>query len=527
MNKKNNQYIVIGSGPSGVSCATALLKKNVKVLMIDTAYDLEKDIKLKNDKLFNLDFEKWPKGSFNKSPKKYYKGIPLKQSFGSNFVYKLPNPYKYNFKKNIGIRPSFAKGGFSNIWGAAIMPCYKKDILDWPLKFKELIPYYKEVVKLFDISGQKDGLLKYFPIFKKKLVKLNLSKQGKVIYQNFKKNEKKLIKNGFLFGRSRLAFNKSGFSHKEGCVYCGSCLTGCPKKIIYSSISTLKKLQKNINFSYMPGITVTSLKEDKSNVIIYGVNNKLKKKIVLKCNKVFLGAGVLQTTSIIANTLKLKKYKFEIKDKSLFYLPLLFKKSIPMIYKTKTNTLSQFFFEIIDKKISKKFIHGQLYLYNQLYNREINKFLFPLKMFIPRMIEKFASRLIVLQVYLHSNYSSKLILNYDSLNPHKFDLVEKKNKKTTEIIKKILNKIKINKKITGLYPLTFYNKVVTAGHSYHSGGTLPMKRKKTKELCSDLLGRPNNLKNIHCIDASVLPSIPATTITLTIMANAYRIGSEV
>ena len=27
MNKNNNQYIVIGSGPSGVSCATALLKK--------------------------------------------------------------------------------------------------------------------------------------------------------------------------------------------------------------------------------------------------------------------------------------------------------------------------------------------------------------------------------------------------------------------------------------------------------------------------------------------------------------------
>ena len=30
---------------------------------------------------------------------------------------------------------------------------------------------------------------------------------------------------------------------------------------------------------------------------------------------------------------------------------------------------------------------------------------------------------------------TKLILNYDSLNPHKFYLVEKKNKKTTEIIK--------------------------------------------------------------------------------------------
>ena len=44
---KNNQYIVIGSGPSGVSCATALLKKkNIKVLMLDTGYDLEKYLEL-------------------------------------------------------------------------------------------------------------------------------------------------------------------------------------------------------------------------------------------------------------------------------------------------------------------------------------------------------------------------------------------------------------------------------------------------------------------------------------------------
>ena len=43
---------------------------------------------------------------------------------------------------------------------------------------------------------------------------------------------------------------------------------------------------------------------------------------------------------------------------------------------------------------------------------------------------------------------------------------------------------------------------------------------------SDILGRPNNLKRIHCIDASVLPSIPSTTVTLTVMANAFRIGSK-
>jgi choline dehydrogenase-like flavoprotein len=32
--------------------------------------------------------------------------------------------------------------------------------------------------------------------------------------------------------------------------------------------------------------------------------------------------------------------------------------------------------------------------------------------------------------------------------------------------------------------------------------------------------------HIHLVDASVFPDVPATTFTLTIMANAHRIASE-
>ena len=84
---KNNQYIVIGSGPSGVSCATALLKKkNVKVLMLDTGYELEKDLELEAKKLYKIDYKKWPKKTFNTKPDLYYKGVPLKKLYGSNFL---------------------------------------------------------------------------------------------------------------------------------------------------------------------------------------------------------------------------------------------------------------------------------------------------------------------------------------------------------------------------------------------------------------------------------------------------------
>jgi choline dehydrogenase-like flavoprotein len=63
------------------------------------------------------------------------------------------------------------------------------------------------------------------------------------------------------------------------------------------------------------------------------------------------------------------------------------------------------------------------------------------------------------------------------------------------------------------------------GRSFHFGGSFPM-RKRPKRGESDTLGRPVGLQRVHVIDASVFPSIAATTITFTIMANAYRIGAE-
>jgi choline dehydrogenase-like flavoprotein len=41
------------------------------------------------------------------------------------------------------------------------------------------------------------------------------------------------------------------------------------------------------------------------------------------------------------------------------------------------------------------------------------------------------------------------------------------------------------------------------------------------------LGRLAAWDNIHLVDASVFPSVPATTFTLTVMANAHRIASRV
>ena len=73
-------------------------------------------------------------------------------------------------------------------------------------------------------------------------------------------------------------------------------------------------------------------------------------------------------------------------------------------------------------------------------------------------------------------------------------------------------------------PLAPLLQVAPAGRGFHSGGSFPM-RESPGELECDLLGRPRGLERVHLVDASVFPTIPSTTITFSVMANAHRIAS--
>jgi len=74
-------------------------------------------------------------------------------------------------------------------------------------------------------------------------------------------------------------------------------------------------------------------------------------------------------------------------------------------------------------------------------------------------------------------------------------------------------------------PMPMMTRMGTPGAGNHSGSSFPMKENPSG-FESDVLGRPYGFDRLHVVDATVLPSIPATTITFTIMANAHRIASE-
>jgi len=74
-------------------------------------------------------------------------------------------------------------------------------------------------------------------------------------------------------------------------------------------------------------------------------------------------------------------------------------------------------------------------------------------------------------------------------------------------------------------PMTPAMRVGKPGRGFHTGGTFPM-RARPRRLETDTAGRPHGFSRLHVVDASVFPTLPATTITLSVMANAHRIGTE-
>jgi hypothetical protein len=76
-----------------------------------------------------------------------------------------------------------------------------------------------------------------------------------------------------------------------------------------------------------------------------------------------------------------------------------------------------------------------------------------------------------------------------------------------------------------MYPALPVIRLAPVGKSYHWGGSFPHSDSPKGEYASDVLGRVGPWSRIHVVDGSVLPSIPATTFTLTVMANAHRIAS--
>jgi choline dehydrogenase-like flavoprotein len=521
---------VIGSGPAGAACAVALIRQGYKVTMLDAGIELEPAAQTLVRQMASREPIQWRTEeilALKGSTRARVSGIPLKNSYGSDFPYREADQLISIDNAEIGIKPSFAKGGLSNVWGASILPYLAEDIGDWPITLEELAPHYRSVFSFMHLAAKKDALMNHFPLYTEDFAPLKQSRQAEAFLNDLSSNRAELNAKGMFFGSSRLAVLERN-SAGDSCKTCGMCLYGCPYQLIYNSSQTVDELMKHDNFTYVKDVVVTKFVESLDRVEIIGHSRLDQARITYTASRVYIGAGVLATTKIFLDSVGAYNRKLTLKDSQYFLLPLVRFSPVAGVMQEELHTLSQVFLEIFDKEISDRTVHLQIYTYNDYFREAIEDGLGVLHPIFRAPLRMGLERLLLIQGYLHSDLSSSISLELrppTGNSSSQFVLESRRNPKTEIALNRVVEKLRRLSRLLKARPIAPLLRIEKPGRGYHSGGTLPMSA-NPKEFETDTLGRPHGLKRVHLVDATTFPSIPATTITLSSMANAFRIGQS-
>src|SRR5262249_27421219 len=211
---------VVGSGPSGVACTAALLKRGRRVLMLDGGLSLESDRRLTVSNLSRLPPEQWTDEQVRwlaSDTGHYADGYPKKLLFNSDYFYREVEQHLGVSTQTVGLKASLAVGGLSTVWGAAMLPYCEREVADWPITFQQLMRHYEASTQLTGLSANCDDLNEVFPVFTNSVGHLEPSLQASAMWRCLSRNRERLRAAGILHGQARLAI-RAAQGGETGCV---------------------------------------------------------------------------------------------------------------------------------------------------------------------------------------------------------------------------------------------------------------------------------------------------------------------
>jgi choline dehydrogenase-like flavoprotein len=525
---------VVGSGPAGVSVAAALLEHGVRVTMLDAGLELEPERRATVRRMRAALPQDWSPDDLSHVKEGMapgVHGVPLKYVFGSDFPYRGTERFIPLARNGVESAVTFARGGFSNVWGSAVLPYRDDDLGAWPFRLDALDPHYRAVASLMGISCTDDALQELFPLYTDEPFAVTPSRQAQAMLADLDASGDALRRGGVHFGRARVAIDPGTRERQGACTYCGLCMYGCPHDLIYNSASTLERLRAHPNFTYVPGVVLERVEERDGAVHLCTRDLSDGNVAWRTSDRACLACGPVATSRILMASLELYDQPVSLLDSQYFLLPLLRFRGVPGVARERLHTLAQLFLEIVDSAVSDHTVHLQLYTYNDMYDATFRAMLGRLHGFLRIPVEQIVNRMVVVQGFLHSDHSQRIQMRLArgrDGTPAELHLDALPSREMVRMsVGRVVNKLWSLRGAMRAIPVRKMLTLADAGRGFHSGGSFPMSEAPSTTCSSDVLGRPAGFSRVHVVDSTVFPSIPATTITFTVMANAHRIGAQI
>jgi choline dehydrogenase-like flavoprotein len=307
----DNTYdaIVVGSGISGGWAAKELCEKGLKVIMLERGQNIEhvKDYTQANK-------APWEFPHRGQAPLKLVKEYPvLKRDYPLNEIntdwWASDKDCPYTEVKRFDWFRGYHVGGRSLMWGKQSYRLSDFDFeanakegiaVDWPVRYKEIEPWYDYVEKFAGISGNRDGLKQlpdgqFLPAMDLNCVEKDAAERLKTHYKD---------KRHLIIGRA--AHVTGTLPGRTQCQYRNKCHLGCPFGGYFSTqSSTLPAAVKTGNLTLRPWSIVTKVIYDKDSKKATGVevlDAETNQTYEYKAKIIFLNASTLNTAWILMNS---------------------------------------------------------------------------------------------------------------------------------------------------------------------------------------------------------------------------------
>ena len=301
--------IVIGSGISGGWAAKELTEKGLKVLMLERGRNIEhvKDY-------VNANKESWDYPHHGRKTQEMIaaqpvrnRDYPLNEQTYEMWADERESPYtevkRYDWFRGYHV------GGRSLLWGRQSYRWSDLDFeanakdgvaVDWPVRYKEIEPWYDYVEKFAGISGNRDGIPvlpdgQFMPPMDMNCVEKDVAKRLKDFYKG---------QRAMIIGRT--ANITQPLEGRTNCQYRNKCWLGCPFGAYFSTqSSTLPAAMKTGNLTLRPWSIVTKILYDKDKKRATGVeivDAETNKTEVFNAKIIFLNASTLNSAWILMNS---------------------------------------------------------------------------------------------------------------------------------------------------------------------------------------------------------------------------------
>jgi ferredoxin len=331
------------------------------------------------------------------------------------------------------------------------------------------------------------------------------------VLDRYRRRREEIRAKGIVVGKARLAF--AG----DRCVRCGMCMTGCPYSLIYSASHTVDRFVKDGRVKHVSRVLVTGFDQPAgSTPSVRGIDLTTGRAMRIDADRVFVGAGGLGSTRIALNSLSAPPNPVGLQESVQFLIPFISRRTAGDPRGQQDFTLNQF--NLLLKYDEEAYTTSQVHCYP--YNPAVAQ---ALPGWLPQSFSgAVLGRVTAALGYLPSWRSPRMQLELRARHQGALPDVSVRvvSDRRPAMLRSVLRRLSAVGPKLDLVPIVPMVRMSGPGKSYHFGSTFP------HGSGSDLLGRVGGFRNIHLIDGSVLPSVPSTTFTFTVMANAHRIATE-